>query len=612
MAGTRRHIGEIMVAPIRQPSAKIEELPIFCYYDRQRFTQYGAMDCANFYGIKVESAKKQQALYPAMGRQHVRFQNQNKLVFNIQPRAEYKSINYLYVIDGTTVYQFDRFYNSKVLPINVALGGPLWWATLAVNTTVYNMMTDGTNIFVITENGTEVSAEVVTDPNAPGGSITGGSPLYVAAFGNRFVVSQANTPNFYLAQAFMAGNSGTYFTDPGLNAALNASASGVIGQFAVLQNQLYILCSFVTDVWANIITQITAGGVTREFPWKLNSSYNFDYGIADPNSLSVDFGMMVWLARNSTGLVTFMMSNGQKPEPISSQAINVLLENSTHDNDLSPFLINEVDGFLYQYENTIFYRASAGKYLSIGDLDIEDNANSIEYNFSTKTWGRCIELNGERNRILKHVYFNNKHLVTLIGDPTIYEMAGNIYHNELRNSAQPNPQADDAFLKYPVRYELVTQQIFLPDYSEFMDEYVEIDFVFGNKTFYKSNAPFINTTFIVGETSTPEVPVYMLSEDDKFIIAEGSNTPTFDDNHYYALFKPHIELYYSDDGGETYTLGTADNREFSPLGAYRWRMRWYELGISRNRCYRLVCVSSSPIVILGGVRNTRRVSGGAN
>jgi hypothetical protein len=589
---------------------KVEELPIFCYYDVQRFTQFGSMDCANWYGIGVESAKKKQALYPAMGRQHVNFLNQNRLVFNQQPRNEYKSINYLYVIDGTQVFQFDRFYNRKTLTISVALGGPIWFATLAVGSIVYNMMTDGTNIFVITENGTNVTAEVVTDPNAPGGSTTGGAPLYVAAFGNRFVVSKAGTPEFYLAQAFNAGNANTYFTDPALNAALNASASGIIGQFAVLQNQLYILCDFVTDVWANIITQITVGGVTREFPWKLNSSYNFDFGIADPNSLSVDFGMMVWLARNATGLITFMMSNGQKPQPISSQAINVLLENSTHTGQLSPFLTNEVDGFLYQYENTIFYRASAGKYLSLGDLDIEDNANSIEYNFDTEKWGRCIELNGERNRIIKHVYFNNVHLVTVLGDPAIYQMAGNIYHNELRNPAQPDPQAVDAFLKYPMRYELVTQQIFLPDYSEFMDEYVEIDFVFGNQSFYKSNAPYLNTVFIVDEISTPASPVYILSEDDKFLIAEGSNTPSFDDNHYYALFKPHLELYYSDDGGESFL--TADLREFSQIGQYRWRMRWYELSISRNRCYKLVCVSSAPIVILGGVRNTRRVSGGAN
>ncbi len=588
----------------------IEPIPIFCYYDKQRFTQFGAMDCANWYGIQVDSGKKQQALYPSMGRQHVRFLNQNRLVFNAQPRVEYKSINYLYVVDGTTVYQFDRFYNRKTLPINVALGTPIWWATLAVGTLIYNMMTDGNNIFVIKEDGSTVTAEVVTDPNAPGGSTTGGKPLYVAAFGNRFVVSVANTPDYYLSQINLAGNAGTYFTDPVLGAALNNRASGIIGQFAVLHNQLYIMCDFTTDVWANIITQFTVGGVTREFPWKLNSSYNFDFGIADPNSLSVDFGMMVWLAKNSNGLVSFMMSNGQKPEDISSQAINVLLENSTHPETLSPFLITEVDGFLYQYENTIFYRAGAGTFVGFGDLDIIDNANCIEYNFETGKWGRAIELNGERNRIQKHVYFNNQHLVIVQGDAAIYQMAGNIYHNELLNPDRTSDQADDAFLKFPMRYELVTQQIFLPDYSEFEDEYVEIDFVFGNKTFYQSCAPFLNTKFIVDERSTEDHPIYILTEDDKYIIAEGSNTPTFDDNHYCNLFKPYLELYYSDDGGETFL--PADLREFSPLGAYRWRMRWYELGCSRNRCYKLVCVSSAPIVVLGAVRNTMRVSGGAN
>lgn len=588
--------------------AQIEQLPIFCYYDKQRFTQFGAMDCANWYGIRVDSGKKQQALYPAMGRKHVNFLNENRLIFNAQPRAEFKSINYLYVIDGTSVYQYDRFYNRKTLPINVALGTPLWFATLAVGTTIKNLLTDGVNIFAITENGSSVTAEVVTDPNAPGGATTGGKPLYVAAFGNRFVVSVAGTPDYYLSTVNLSGNANTYFTING--SALNNRASGIINQFAVLHNQLYIMCDFTTDVWANIITQITVGGVTREFPWKINSSYNFDFGIADPNSLSVDFGMMVWLARNANGLVSFMMSNGQAPQDISSQAINVLLENSTHPDVLNPFQNQEVDGFLYQYENTIFYRASAGTFLNFGDLDIVDNANSIEYNFETGQWGRVIELNGERNRIQKHVYFNNQHLVIVQGDPAIYEMAGNIYHNELINPNRTSDQAPDAFLKFPMRYELVTQQIYLPDYSEFMDEYVEIDFVFGNKTFYKSNAPFINTKYIIAENSTSLSPIYMLSEDDKFIIAEGSNTPTFDDNHYNALFKPHIELYYSDDGGETFIQ--ADVRPFSQLGEYRWRMRWYELGCSRNRCYKLVCVSSAPIVILGGVRNTKRVSGGAN
>jgi len=586
----------------------LEQLPIFCYFDKQRFTQFGAMDCANWYGIAVESGKKKQALYPTMGRKHLEFLEQNKLIFNAEPRAIFKTINFMYVIDGTRVYQVDSAFNRKIIG-SVILGTNLWFAFLPVGNLVYALLTDEQHIYVITENGTAVTMGTVTDPLAPGGSTTGGKPLYVAAFGNRFVVSVKDTPDFYLTTIELSGNLNTYFTVNGT--ALFNRASGIIGQFAVLHHQLYILCDFVTDVWANIVTQIEVAGVIREFPWKLNTSYNFDYGIEDPFSLSVDFGRMCWLGRNSNGLVSFMASTGQLPEDISSQAINVLLEGSAEDsNPISPFIENDAIGFLYQYENTIFYRVSAGPYENFGQLDIETSANSIEYNFETKTWHRCIELNGERNRIQRHVYFANLHLVTVQDDVAMYVMAGNIYYNELRNPAQPDGQAANAFLKYPMRYELVTQQIYEDDYSEFQVKYAEIDFVFGDQTFYKSNAPFLNTVFIVGEDSTPDNPIYMLSEDDKYIIQDGTNTPAFDDNHYYALFKPYIELYYSDDGGVTFTY--ADVRPFSQLGQYRWRMRWYQLGVSRNRCYKLVCVSSAPIVILGGVHLIERTSGGAN
>lgn len=588
----------------------IVTMPIFCYYDVQRFTQFGSMDCANWYGIQVESGKKQQALYPAMGRKHVTYLNENRLVYNTEPRDEFRTINYLYVIDGTEVIAYDSAFNAQTIG-TIGLTGELWFAYLPVGDSVYALLTNGVNIYIITETGTTVTMTVCTDTNAPT------KPQYVAAFGGRFVVSQMGTPINYLTQINLGGsppvNPAKIFTIPdgGAGFALFFSSSGIVRSYAVLHSQLYIFTDFTTDIWANIETQINVAGVIRSFPWKINTSYNWDYGIADPLSLSVDFGRMVWLGKNTSGLVSFMASDGGQPVDISTQAINVLLENASEtDTGLSPFLRNTTDGFLYQYENTIFYRVSAGIYDNTQLLDPTTFANSIEYNFETKKWGRVIELNGSRCRIQKHAYFNNKHLVIVQGDPAIYEMAGNIYYNELRNPTQDDIQAVDAFLKFPMRYELVTQQIFQEDYSEFIDDYVEIDFVFGNKTFYRSNAPFLNTKFIVGEDSTPEVPIYMLTEDDKFIIAEGSNIPTFDDNHYNALFKPHIELYYSDDGGVSFV--TADLREFSPLGQYRWRMRWYELGISRNRCYKLVCVSSAPVVILGAVRNTRRASGGAN
>lgn len=584
----------------------ISDIPIFCYYSKERFTQYGPMDCANWYGIQSKDSKKVQALYPCMGRKHIEFMGQNKLVFTSEPRAMFKTINFMYVIIGTQVIQVDRYFNEKVIG-NVALGTQVWFDYLAVGTTIYGLLTDEQNCFIITEDSNPVTMVAVTDGNRPT------APQYVAAFGNRFVVSGKGSPDYYLTQIDL-GTPANCFTVDG--APLFNRASGIIVQFGVLHNQLYIFCNFQTDVWANIPSNFISNGVVRQFPWKQNTSYNFDFGLYDPFSLSIEFGMMVFLAQNKAGLVSFMMSTGQRPEDISSQAINVLLENSRSSTDEeSPFLIGPTNGFLYQYENTIFYRVSAGSYLHCGELDRNDSANCIEFNFATGTWGRAIELNGERNRIQKHVFFNNKHIVSVQDDGALYEMAGNIYRNELRR-ADTESQAPNAFVKYPMRYVLVTKPIFQPDYSEFRTEYVEIDFVFGDKTFYYNETAFDNTVFVITEDSDRcGCPIYVITEDANngqpvFVITEDGNTPTFDDIHYNQLFKPSINLYFSDDGGITFY--PTPTHEFSRLGQYRWRMRWYRLGVSRNRVYKLVCVSSAPIVILGAVQSTSRTSGGAN
>lgn len=587
----------------------VESLPIFCSYDKQRFEQFGAMDCANWYQVGSQTGKKKRAMYPAMGRAHVESLGENKLIFDGEPSQVWHTIDFFYAIVGTQVIQVDQYYQEKVIG-SVPLGSTTWFAFLEVGTAVYAILTAETKMYIIAETGAAVTYQEVTDASAPT------SPQYVAAFGNRFVVSQKDTPDYYLSQlnAGGAGDPTTLFTISG--AALVNRASGRVRQFGVLHNQLYIFTDFSVDPWSNIPSQFTVAGAQTEFPWKLNSSYNFNYGIRDPKSLDVDFGKMVWLAQNRSGQISFMVSTGQMPQEITTEAVDVLLSDSTSDFSDPTFLKGNTNGFLYEYENTTFYRVSAGTYDSNQILDQTNDANCIEYNFATNTWSRCIEVNGERNRITKHIFFKDNHLVTVQGDPAMYRMAGNIYRNELRN-ADVDRQADNAFLKFPMRYTLVTEHIFMEDYAEFITDYVEIDFVFGNRTFYKNATAFGDTIFIIAEDSDDDdCPIYIISEDADagsqpiFHIIEGTNTPQFDDNHYNTLFKPHLELYWSDDGGVSFH--SADVREFSRLGQYRYRMRWYEMGASRNRCYALVAVSSAPIVILGGTHNIRRASGGAN
>ena len=125
---------------------------------------------------------------------------------------------------------------------------------------------------------------------------------------------------------------------------------------------------------------------------------------------------MCWLGQNEDGFVSFLVSDGGRPKDILTEAINVLLQNSIMPGVISPFLTQTVHGFLYQYENTLFYRAVVGAFIDEDVVDLDDNTVAIEFNFETETWARVIELNGERNRIQQHVYFNNVHLVTVEND----------------------------------------------------------------------------------------------------------------------------------------------------------------------------------------------------
>ena len=586
----------------------IEQLPIVTKYDVARFKQFNPQDAANWYQVQSETGKRPIASYPVWGRKHVRVANRNRLIYDNEPRAIFKSIDYTYIVVDSNVYQIDSNFNSRQLssPDFNRSTGELYTDFLVFADKVFVMIIDsvGKQIFVIKEETSELVK--VTDTNAPK------NPKFVRAFGNRFEVSNDDSAFWALSVINLGGDGfdpDTCFTTS--TGPLFNYASGKIRQMTSLHNQLYIFTDFGCDIWMNMPSIFDDGTTTTTFPFKLNTSYSFDYGMADPLSLDVDFGRMTWLGKNRNGLVAFMTSDGGTPQIISTQAINTLIQKTANEGGgISPFISQKTNGFMYQYENTIFYRVSAGNFLDFGELDITDSANSLEYNFNTQTWHRCIELNGERSRIQKHVFFNNKHLVTVSKDGAVYEASGNIYINEVRNTEVEDAQSDDAFITYPMRYEAVTQIYSQADYSEFITDYVEIDFVFGEDTFVRSNAPFESTTFIIDEEEVGGEPVYLITEDGEFIIEDGTNTPTLNSTHYNKLFKPHIELFWSDNGGVSFH--SADVREFSQIGIYRWRMRWYSMGMSRNRCYKLVCVSPSPIVVLGGVMSVRRASGGGN
>jgi hypothetical protein len=604
---------------------EIQSCPMIGPYNLQRFVQFGPEDNANWYLAKGENSKEPYAMFPVMGRSHINYIGLNRLVFGSEPRRLFKTIDYFYVIDGNTIWQYDSNYNPVNISGNVfkTLSGPVYFTFLVVNNIVFACFVDTQFVYIYQE-GT-ASLQLITDPNAPGGIGSGTKPGYIAAFGNRITVSVADSAQFILSAINLVGNGASpapgYAFDPAkcftnfVTPQVFAQEDGIIRQMGVLNNTLYIFTDYVTGVWSNIVAMFSGSGTL--FPWKKNSSYNWNFGIANPESLDIDFGLIVFLARNSDGLLQFMKSTGGQPESITTKAISTLLQKYSNAlGSQNPFLVSNSNGFLYQYENTIFYRIAGGNYLNAGILDQVQNANCIEYSFEAEEWHRCIELNGERNRIQNHVYFNFKHLVTVTDDGTIYEMSGQFYYNEITNPDQDDPQAADAYLAYPFRYERVTPIIYEKDYAEFETEYVQIDFVFGQSNIVYSTAPFANAQFLIAEKLLAGQPQFIIAEKSDadgqpiFILGEVGNTPGVNELIYNTLFKPSIELFWSDNSGISFH--SADIREFSQQGQYQWRMRWYQLGPSRNRVYKLVCVSPVPIVILGSVMNVKRISGGAN
>jgi hypothetical protein len=575
-------------------------------YDKQKFIQFNPEDVANWYLAQSENGKNGVAMYPVAGRRHVNFLNINRLIYPLEPRGLFKTINFMYVVDGSNIFRVDSNYNQIEISggLVTTISTNIYFTFLIAGTITFAVFTDGQNMYVYREDTGVFS--VVTDINMPA------KPTFCATFGNRLVVSSEESSQFSLTQINLGGagyDPATVFTIAG--AAVFAQEDGIIRQFGVLKNILYIFTDYNTGIWFNQAAVFSGTGVS--FPWKKNASYGWDYGMEDPQSLDISFNRMTWLGQNSAGLVQVLSSTGGEPKPISTKAIELLFQRNPLDNNTSAFLQFDAHGFLYQLDNTVLYRLSAGPYNNTGIVDYFSTSNAIEYNYDTDSWHRVTEVNGERNRINRHLYFSNKHYVTLSADTTIYEMSDLFYDNEYENPLQTDPQAPNAYNRDPFRYERKTPIIREDDDGQFITDWVQIDFVWGYRSFIHDCAPFSNTKFIVDENLDANGnPIYMVSESNpnQFLIAEGTNFPQPNEATYCDLYKPHIELYWSDDGGVSFL--PADVLEFSQLGVYQWRMRWYQLGVSINRVYYLVAVSPSPIVVLGGLMSIRRVSGGAS
>src|ERR1700690_2003895 len=179
----------------------IKELPLWDGYDQQRFLQYSPSDMANWYNVHCKTGKREQALYPAMGRQHINIQGQNILIYDQQPRKMFRSIDFLYVVVGRIIYQINKAWESIVVSTTdfTQAAGELNFDYLPViqvpspgvfTQHVFCIICTGLETYILDEQSTNPQFVLVTDLNQPK------NPLIPVAFGNRFAVSSENSTQF--------------------------------------------------------------------------------------------------------------------------------------------------------------------------------------------------------------------------------------------------------------------------------------------------------------------------------------------------------------------------------------------------------------------------------
>ena len=181
-------------------------LPIIGPFNVQRFRQFGPEDAANWCLVKGEQTKREYCMYPTLGRAHIQSSGINEMIFSAEPRGLFKSIDYAYIVVGSVIWQIDENYDLvNISGVQLQTdGGNVFFTYLVVNSIVFACFVDTQKIYVYVESGPQAGQFfVVTDLKAPGNSTVNGvvtKPGYIAAFGNRIVVSVANSSQFFLSQ----------------------------------------------------------------------------------------------------------------------------------------------------------------------------------------------------------------------------------------------------------------------------------------------------------------------------------------------------------------------------------------------------------------------------
>lgn len=283
----------------------------------------------------------------------------------------------------------------------------------------------------------------------------------------------------------------------------------------------------------NIVGEQWFDSGASPFPYTRVTTTNIDYGLANVATLAFSDQFCAFLGINEKSGLAILVSEGGKPEPLSTDGIDLELGKITHPQSSYGFFFKQYGHVLYII--TFFHS--------------DDNV-SYMYDFKTNMF---FTLTDEQQNyyIVKNVaFFNNTYYFLSIND-------GNVY--EINNKYNSYDYGDGNIFEIPrIR---ITQPI----------RYTEADY-------FKIQ----NLTFTVGQGNDPTYlgnPANALATEDGDILLTESGE-FIGTEFTQDIQVPRIDIALSKDGGISF--GNFVSKILNPLGRRKNRLNFWQLGIAND------------------------------
>lgn len=295
----------------------------------------------------------------------------------VESRGLFKSTKsniMIHVIDDN-IYEVDNGLNYNNVGNLSTNSGPVF---IAQNGIGQFCISDLSNLYAYKVGGT--LALVTTPPTPSGGFLPGnvdeqdGYFITVNRLTNVWNISHLNDVNNWLE--IDASNGLTYSTTLG-------DGSDTCQACIVANRLLFIMGNNTTQIYRDVGNTL--------FPYQRDNSLSFEYGCISIESISSNFGYVIWLGRNSNGSPTLLMSSGGPAKQVSPDGIELTLEQLKYPEDASGYLFEQGSHIFYQitFEKdnlSLVYDVEYNRFFTLIDEDFNHHIarklvryNNIDY-----------------------------------------------------------------------------------------------------------------------------------------------------------------------------------------------------------------------------------------